>query len=121
MDDLARILFSLSFSFFTGYCAHEFIIDCKKFKASAGIEPIDIAKRLQDYGNCILSVIFSNLNMLIISKRVKKSHSIENQWTKTDRSLEGLISNLNSVISVASFLLTCNSCKNATFLPCSDR
>lgn len=33
-----------------GYCAHEFIIDAKDFKKTAGIEAIDIAKRLQDYG-----------------------------------------------------------------------
>ena len=33
-----------------GFCAHEFIVDCKKFKSSAGIEVVDIAKRLQDYG-----------------------------------------------------------------------
>jgi glycine dehydrogenase len=31
-------------------CAHEFILDARKFKESAGIEAIDIAKRLQDYG-----------------------------------------------------------------------
>ena len=33
-----------------GFCAHEFIIDCRDFKKSTGIEVIDIAKRLQDYG-----------------------------------------------------------------------
>ena len=32
-----------------GYCAHEFIVDAKDFKKH-GIEAIDIAKRLQDYG-----------------------------------------------------------------------
>ncbi|GMF05208.1 unnamed protein product [Ambrosiozyma monospora] len=31
------------------YCAHEFIIDLRPFK-SVGIEAIDVAKRLQDYG-----------------------------------------------------------------------
>ena len=31
-------------------CAHEFILDVRNFKESAGIEAIDIAKRLQDYG-----------------------------------------------------------------------
>ena len=31
-------------------CAHEFILDVRGFKGSAGIEAIDIAKRLQDYG-----------------------------------------------------------------------
>ena len=34
-----------------GFCAHEFIIDCRDFKKSTGVEVIDIAKRLQDYGN----------------------------------------------------------------------
>ncbi|CAG8563003.1 842_t:CDS:2 [Ambispora gerdemannii] len=33
-----------------GMCAHEFIIDIRPFGKSAGIEAIDIAKRLQDYG-----------------------------------------------------------------------
>lgn len=33
-----------------GFVAHEFIIDCRKFKTSAGIEVVDIAKRLMDYG-----------------------------------------------------------------------
>ena len=39
----------LSFFFLPGYCAHEFIVDAKDFK-KFGIEAIDIAKRLQDYG-----------------------------------------------------------------------
>ncbi|KAH7310693.1 glycine cleavage system P-protein-domain-containing protein [Stachybotrys elegans] len=33
-----------------GRCAHEFILDARPFKESAGIEAVDIAKRLQDYG-----------------------------------------------------------------------
>ena len=33
-----------------GRCAHEFILDIRPFKESAGIEAIDVAKRLQDYG-----------------------------------------------------------------------
>jgi glycine dehydrogenase len=32
-----------------GMCAHEFIVDARPFGASAGIEAIDIAKRLHDY------------------------------------------------------------------------
>ncbi|MEM0983535.1 MAG: aminomethyl-transferring glycine dehydrogenase [Planctomycetota bacterium] len=31
-------------------CAHEFVIDCRQFKKSAGIEIDDIAKRLMDFG-----------------------------------------------------------------------
>ncbi|KYP13439.1 aminomethyl-transferring glycine dehydrogenase [Flavihumibacter sp. CACIAM 22H1] len=33
-----------------GTCAHEFIVDLRPFKTSAGIEAEDIAKRLMDYG-----------------------------------------------------------------------
>lgn len=33
-----------------GTCAHEFIIDLRHFKVSAGIESEDVAKRLIDYG-----------------------------------------------------------------------
>lgn len=33
-----------------GYCAHEFIVDLRPFKTTAGIEAEDIAKRLMDYG-----------------------------------------------------------------------
>jgi len=33
-----------------GRCAHEFILDIRPFKESCGIEVIDVAKRLQDYG-----------------------------------------------------------------------
>ena len=31
-------------------CAHEFILDVRPFKETSGIEAIDVAKRLQDYG-----------------------------------------------------------------------
>lgn len=34
----------------TGTCAHEFIVDLRPFKNSAGIEAEDVAKRLMDYG-----------------------------------------------------------------------
>ncbi len=34
----------------SGLCAHEFILDCRGFEASAGIKVEDIAKRLMDYG-----------------------------------------------------------------------
>ena len=34
----------------TGFVAHEMILDCRNFKAEAGITESDIAKRLMDYG-----------------------------------------------------------------------
>ena len=33
-----------------GMCAHEFIVDIREFSSKAGVEAIDLAKRLQDYG-----------------------------------------------------------------------
>ncbi len=33
-----------------GLVAHEFIIDARPFKKSVGIQAVDIAKRLMDYG-----------------------------------------------------------------------
>ena len=33
-----------------GYVAHEFILDVRSFKRTTGIEAVDIAKRLMDYG-----------------------------------------------------------------------
>ncbi len=33
-----------------GFCAHEFIVELRPFKTTAGIEAEDVAKRLMDYG-----------------------------------------------------------------------
>lgn len=42
--------FSILYTGRNGFCAHEFIVDLRPFKASAGIEAEDVAKRLIDYG-----------------------------------------------------------------------
>jgi glycine dehydrogenase len=42
--------YKILYTNFSGRCAHEFILDVRPFKDSCGIEAIDIAKRLQDYG-----------------------------------------------------------------------
>jgi glycine dehydrogenase len=42
--------FDILFTAHNGTCAHEFIVDLRPFKNSAGIEAEDIAKRLMDYG-----------------------------------------------------------------------
>ncbi len=42
--------YPILFSGENGHCAHEFVIDCRQFKKTAGIEIDDIAKRLMDYG-----------------------------------------------------------------------
>lgn len=47
----AVLMIIVDLCFHTGFCAHEFIIDCRDFKKSTGVEVVDISKRLQDYGN----------------------------------------------------------------------
>jgi glycine dehydrogenase len=42
--------FKILYSGSNGTCAHEFIVDLRPFKTSAGIEAEDVAKRLMDYG-----------------------------------------------------------------------
>ncbi|HTR28607.1 MAG TPA: aminomethyl-transferring glycine dehydrogenase [Puia sp.] len=42
--------YKVLYSGVNGTCAHEFIVDLRPFKTSAGIEAEDVAKRLMDYG-----------------------------------------------------------------------
>ncbi|MBS1641391.1 MAG: aminomethyl-transferring glycine dehydrogenase [Bacteroidetes bacterium] len=42
--------YTILFTGSNGYAAHEFIVDLRPFKTSAGIEAEDVAKRLIDYG-----------------------------------------------------------------------
>lgn len=42
--------FQIMYAGKNGTCAHEFIVDLRPFKTSAGIEAEDVAKRLMDYG-----------------------------------------------------------------------
>lgn len=41
--------YSILYTGTNGYCAHEFIVDLRPFKITAGIEAEDVAKRLMDY------------------------------------------------------------------------
>ncbi|KAJ2385564.1 glycine decarboxylase subunit P, partial [Coemansia sp. RSA 2603] len=50
MTNRLRDHYSILFTNEQGMCAHEFILDTRVFGKSAGIQAIDIAKRLQDYG-----------------------------------------------------------------------
>jgi glycine dehydrogenase len=42
--------FDILYTGANGTCAHEFIVDLRPFKNTAGIEAEDVAKRLMDYG-----------------------------------------------------------------------
>ncbi|KAJ2161743.1 glycine decarboxylase subunit P [Coemansia sp. RSA 552] len=50
MANRLRDHYSILYTNEQGMCAHEFILDMRPFGKSAGVQVIDIAKRLQDYG-----------------------------------------------------------------------
>ncbi len=56
-----------------GRCAHEMIVDMRKFKSSAGIEVEDIAKRLMDYGFHAPTVSFPVAGTLMIEPTESES------------------------------------------------
>lgn len=56
-----------------GRCAHEFILDVRKFKDTAGIEAIDVAKRLQDYGFHAPTMSWPVANTLMIEPTESES------------------------------------------------
>jgi len=56
-----------------GRCAHEFILDARGFKQTAGIEAIDIAKRLQDYGFHAPTMSWPVANTLMIEPTESES------------------------------------------------
>jgi len=69
-----------------GRCAHEFILDVRGFKDSAGIEAIDIAKRLQDYGFHAPTMSWPVANTLMIEPTESESKA------ELDRFCDALIS-----------------------------
>lgn len=69
-----------------GRCAHEFILDVRKFKESAGVEAIDVAKRLQDYGFHAPTMSWPVANTLMIEPTESESKQ------ELDRFCDALIS-----------------------------
>jgi glycine dehydrogenase len=69
-----------------GRCAHEFILDVRPFQATAGIEAIDVAKRLQDYGFHAPTMSWPVANTLMIEPTESESKE------ELDRFINALIS-----------------------------
>ncbi|KAK5169791.1 glycine decarboxylase subunit P [Saxophila tyrrhenica] len=69
-----------------GRCAHEFILDVRGFKDSCGVEAIDIAKRLQDYGFHAPTMSWPVANTLMIEPTESESKA------ELDRFCDALIS-----------------------------
>ncbi|EMC93095.1 hypothetical protein BAUCODRAFT_273523 [Baudoinia panamericana UAMH 10762] len=68
-----------------GRCAHEFILDVRPFQKSAGIEAIDVAKRLQDYGFHAPTMSWPVANTLMIEPTESESKA------ELDRFVEALV------------------------------
>ncbi|GAB5590768.1 glycine decarboxylase subunit P [Umbelopsis nana] len=69
-----------------GMCAHEFIVDIRPFGQLAGVEAIDIAKRLQDYGFHSPTMSWPVANTLMIEPTESESKA------ELDRFCDAMIS-----------------------------
>ena len=69
-----------------GWSAHELILDCNPFKRTAGMDAIDIAKRLMDYGFHAPTVAFPVVGTLMVEPTESEPLS------EMDRFIEAMIS-----------------------------
>jgi glycine dehydrogenase len=65
--------YSILYTGYTGMVAHEFILDLRQFKESAGVEVMDVAKRLIDYGLHAPTVSFPVVGTLMIEPTESES------------------------------------------------
>jgi glycine dehydrogenase len=79
-----------------GRCAHEFILDVRGFKETCGVEAIDIAKRLQDYGFHAPTMSWPVSNTLMIEPTESESKA------ELDRFCDALISIRQEIAQVES-------------------
>jgi glycine dehydrogenase len=77
--------YSILYTGDSGLVAHEFILDLREFKESAGIEAMDVAKRLMDYGFHAPTVSFPVAGTLMIEPTESEAKS------ELDRFCEALI------------------------------
>jgi glycine dehydrogenase len=72
-------------------CAHEMILDCRPFKAVAGVEVEDIAKRLMDYGFHAPTVSFPVAGTLMVEPTESESKA------ELDRFCDAMIAIRNEI------------------------
>lgn len=92
-----------------GTCAHEFIIDLRPFKTSAGIEAEDVAKRLMDYGFHAPTLSFPVAGTIMIEPTESENKA------ELDRYCHALINIYHEIQSIekGDFDRTDNPLKNA--------
>ncbi|MFO0705380.1 MAG: aminomethyl-transferring glycine dehydrogenase [Nitrospira sp.] len=79
----------------TGHVAHEFILDLRPFKDSSGVEAMDVAKRLMDYGFHAPTVSFPVAGTLMIEPTESESKA------ELDRFCDALIAIRGEIQDIA--------------------
>ncbi len=87
--------FDILYTGTNGTCAHEMIVDMRKYKHSLGVEVEDIAKRLIDYGFHAPTVSFPVAGTLMIEPTESEAKA------ELDRFCEALISIKNEIDEIA--------------------
>ncbi len=80
----------------SGTCAHEFIVDLRPFKQSAGVEAEDVAKRLMDYGFHAPTLSFPVPGTIMIEPTESENKA------ELDRFCDALISIYNEIKAIES-------------------
>ncbi len=83
-----------------GFCAHEFILDCREFKASTGIQVEDIAKRLMDFGFHSPTVSFPVPGTLMIEPTESEPKA------ELDRFIDAMIAIRNEINNIETGIWT---------------
>ena len=86
--------FKILYTGTNGYCAHEFIVELRPFKLSAGIEAEDVAKRLMDYGFHAPTMSFPVPGTIMIEPTESEDKA------ELDRFCEALISIHNEIKAI---------------------
>ncbi|MEO9021240.1 MAG: aminomethyl-transferring glycine dehydrogenase [Ginsengibacter sp.] len=86
--------FKILFTGKEGTCAHEFIVDLRPFKTSAGIEAEDVAKRLMDYNFHAPTLSFPVAGTIMIEPTESENKA------ELDRFCEALISIYKEIKSI---------------------
>tara|TARA_B100001093_G_C26470468_1_gene860366 strand:- start:31 stop:750 length:720 start_codon:yes stop_codon:yes gene_type:complete len=88
--------FDILYTGANGRVAHEFIIDCRHFKTTAGISVDDIAKRLMDYGFHAPTMSFPVAGTLMIEPTESESREELDRFCHALISIRGEIKTLES-------------------------
>ena len=87
--------YSILYTGTSGFVAHEFILDLRQFKETAGVEAMDVAKRLMDYGFHAPTVSFPVAGTLMIEPTESESKA------ELDRFCEAMIAIRAEILDIA--------------------